>query len=205
MIFEDRKEAGLLLSSKISFQDRNSVVFAIPRGGVVVGCEIAESLNLPLDIVVVKKIGASNNPELAIGAVGPEKTLYLDESLIGKLGIIRDQISKIKDQKFRERLERERRLRGKKSYEIKNKTIILVDDGAATGATAIAASKFLKKKKAKKIILAVPVIANDTLISIKKYFDEIIYLDNPEEFSAVGQFYKNFPQIQDNEVIELLK
>lgn len=206
MIFENREEAGNLLSLKLrGLKENNNLVIGITRGGVVTAKAIAQSLKLPLDIMVVKKMGALDNPELAIGAVGPENTVYWDENLYRELRITNNQRSKIRDQKLQEQKKHERILRGKKSYNIKDKTIILVDDGVATGTTVITASKFLRKKEVKEIILAVPVIAKDTAINLNKYFEKVIYLDAPKEFYAVSQFYREFPQISEEEIVEILK
>ncbi|MBI2036183.1 phosphoribosyltransferase [Candidatus Microgenomates bacterium] len=206
-MFDNREQAGELLSKKLeNYKKRGEVVvLGIPRGGVVVASKVAELLKLSLDIVIVKKIGAPHNPELAIGAVAGAKIIYWDNRLCRQLGVQPNEKLKIKNEKLRELAERERLLRGKKNYNnLKNKTVILVDDGVATGATAIAAGKFIKKMAAQKIILAVPVIAKDTLLYIKRYFDEVVFLESPEGFHAVGQFYQEFNQITDDEVRKLL-
>lgn len=206
-MFANRQEAGELLAHKLEeFKEgKDTVVFAIARGGVVTGWAVASVLKLPLDIIVVKKIGLPDNPELAIGAVGPGGAVYWDENLCQKLNInkkIRNQQLRIKE---KERNEGERLLRGNRPLiNLRNKTVILVDDGVATGATVMAAAKSLKKMQTKAIILATPVIAKDTLKYIMKYFDDVIFFDSPAEFYAVGQFYQNFPQIEDEEVCALL-
>lgn len=206
-MFKDRQQAGRLLAEKLKrYKGREDVlVFAIPRGGVVVAKEVASFLGAKLDVIVVKKIGAPGNPELAIGAVGPKKVVYWDRNLRKAIGASKYQIRQLADQKENEREERERLLRGKRGYpNMKDKVVIIIDDGVATGATSIVAGKFAKKMGAKKIVLAAPVVARDTLSKIKRYFDEIIYLDMPEDFYAVGQFYEEFPQVSDDEVISIL-
>lgn len=206
-MFLNREQTGQLLSDRLKvYQRRQDVlVLAIPRGGVVVAHEIAKSLGLRLDIVVVRKIGAPSNPELAIGAVGPKRVVYWDENLCRRLGISEKVKTQLRQATERERKEREFRLRVKKDYKkIKGKTVILADDGIATGATVIAAQKFLKKMEAETIVLAVPVISKSTLSDISKYFDDVIALWVEEEFYAVGQFYKEFPQVSDEEVIKIL-
>ena len=205
-MFENREEAGRLLASKLlSYRAKKAVVLGIPRGGVVVAKIIANVLHLPLDIVVVKKIGAPGNPELAIGSVGPKSTVYWDEDLCQRIGVNKAQKSKLKAQKLNELKEREKTLRqGSKQAFLKKKTAIVVDDGVATGATVMAAALFLRKNKVEKAILAVPVIAQDTLSKVKSYFSEVVYLDAPIEFYAVGQFYREFPQVSDEEVKALL-
>ena len=206
-MFKDRKEAGELLAKKLKKykNKKNVVVVGLTRGGVLVSYVIAQLLNLPHDILVVKKIGSPYNPELAIGAVGPKSTVYWDIDLCKELSIttrIKNQESRIMNQ---ERKERERILRGKrKPLDINEKIAILVDDGVATGATAIAASLYLKKQKVKSILFAIPIISKDTLEKVRTYFDRIIALQVVNDFQAVGQFYQNFPQVSDNEVIVLL-
>lgn len=201
-MFRNREEAGILLAEKLKKYKgkKNVVVVGLARGGVVVSYKIAKELGLSHDIMVVKKIGAPHNPELAIGAVGPQKTVYWDEELCSRLGISKEIKNSELRIKNKERKEKEKALRGGKSIDIHEKEIILVDDGVATGATAIAASLFLRKQKVKSIILAVPVISQGTYPTIAKYFDKIVVLQVEKDFQAVGQFYQEFPQVEDEEV-----
>ncbi len=205
----------MLLSRKLQnyAKHQNAIVVSIPRGGVVVGETIAEALNLPLDIIVVKKLGVPGNPELAIGAVAPGGIKFIDFDLALRSGVEQEYLDreiKDKSEKIRERIKK-LKIRNPKS-EIRNKKIIiLVDDGIATGATTLAAIKYIKesqKSKVKsqkyKIILAVPVIAKATYDKLKFEVDKIIALEIPDAFSAVGQFYREFPQVSDEEVIKLL-
>lgn len=207
-MFRSRQEAAELLTSKLKrYRNRKSaMVLAIPRGGVVVGSVVAKRLLLALDILVVRKIGAPWNPELATGAVGPRGVVYWDDRLCHQLGLnqrIMDHELRIKE---RERKEREKSLRGgKRALSLKGKTAILVDDGVATGATVLAAKKSLEKMRARRVLLAIPVIAKDTFNSIKESFDRVVALSVEEEFHSVGQFYEEFPQVSDNEVVELLR
>lgn len=206
-MFEDRQEAGELLAKKLkSFLGKeNALVLAIPRGGVAVAKEVSDKLKLPLGLIVVRKIGAPFNPELAIGAVGPQKAAYWDSDLCRELGI--DEATKREKLKIKneEQKQLEKILRGNTPYpEIKDKTVFLIDDGVATGASVLAAAEFLRKEKAYKIILAIPVISNDTLNSISKYFDRIVSLKIAKSFFAVGEFYKSFPQVTNEEVTNLL-
>ncbi len=207
MIFESREQAGYLLAKRLRQRaDRKTVVIGIVRGGVVVAFKIASILHLPLDILVIRKIGAPQNPELAIGAVGPEETVFWEDSVLESLNLSGQEKEALKEAKSKERSLKEISLRGNKNpLPLANKTVILVDDGVATGATVITAILYLRKKKVKKAILAVPVIARDSLAKIKKYFDEVIYLEAPTAFYAVGEFYKDFPQVEDEEVIEQLE
>lgn len=207
MVFDSREQAGEFLAEKLKRYKKkdNVLVLAIPRGGVAVGKVIAQKLNLPLDIIVVKKIGAPENPELAIGALGPGNVVYWDKELCQRLGISRVERSKLKVESSKERKEKEKVLRGNKEpLDTKGKAVILVDDGVATGATIIAAQKALQKMGVARAILAVPVISKETFSDIKRYFDKVIALSIEEEFYAVGQFYKEFPQVTDQEVVSLL-
>ena len=205
MLFQNRADAGLKLAEKLGkyAESENTMIIALPRGGVVVGYEVARALNLPLDIVVPRKIGAPGNPEFAIGAITESGEMILNEEVFGI------SESYLKSEAEKERAEAERRLklyRGTRPpLDLKNKTVILVDDGLATGLTMRAAIASVKKMKAKKIIVAVPVTPPDAVELIKKEADEIIYLKAPLLFGAVGAFYKEFGQTTDEEVIELLK
>lgn len=205
-MFESREQAGYRLAQKLEkfSKVKNVLVLGLARGGVVVAKVISTFLNVPLDVLVVKKIGAPNNPELAVGAVAPKNTVFWNEDLTQSLGISDEEKNRLKKLKENERKEQEKELLGDKPLEISGKTVILVDDGVATGASVVASSIFLKKEKTRSVILAVPVIAKDTLRNIVKYFDDIIFLESVEEFQAVGQFYRNFPQVENDEVKELL-
>lgn len=207
-MFINRQQAGELLAARLKdYQGKKDVVvLGIPRGGVVVAQVVAQALTAPLDVVIVKKIGAPNNPELAIGAVGPGGVVYWDNKLCRRLGVDGKTKLEARSKKLEELREREKLLRGRKGYKnLANKTVIIVDDGVATGATVMAAAKFVKKMGVKKVMLAVPVIAKDTLAHIKRYFDEVVFLEQPQEFYAVGQFYQDFPQVSDETVVEILE
>jgi predicted phosphoribosyltransferase len=213
--FINRVDAAKKLSEKIlEFLNSENIPFekililAIPRGGIVVGDTIASKLNLDLDIVVTKKIGAPYNSELAIGAVMPDGSFYGNQRIINTLKI--DQ-SYINSERVKQKEEIEHRLfayRGTKEYNLnfEDKILILVDDGIATGATMIAAVEWLKRiKHPKKIIIAVPVAPQDEIVEIlKKISDYVIILKEIRDFNAVGQFYENFQQVEDLEVRKIL-
>lgn len=206
-MFESREDAAIKLSIKLlkTVKNKNVVVVALTRGGVVLGRIIANYLNSPLDIVVVKKIGAPDNSELAIGVVGPKKTVIWNNAILSSLNLDKKEKDKLRKIKDKEREAQEELFnKGRKLPKLSNKSIILVDDGVATGATVLCAQKYLKKEKVRQITLAVPVIAEDTLRDINEYFDMVIYLKKPKYFYAVGQFYKRFLQITDKEVVKLL-
>lgn len=208
MIFKDRADAGqkLAVALKKYKNAENTLILALPRGGVVVGFEVAQALNLPLDIVVPRKIGAPGNPEFAIGAITESGEGIFDEATIAAYNISQDYINKTV---AIEKAEATRRLKVYRSsrppLNLVNKTVIIVDDGLATGLTMRAAIKTVKQCGGKKIVVAVPVTPPDTAEIIKKEVDEIIYLDAPLFFGAVGAFYEEFTQTTDEEVIELLK
>lgn len=206
-MFEDREDAARKLTVKLKKVIRKDfLVAALTRGGVVLGKVIADSFKLPLEALVVKKLGAPHNPELAIGAVGPKGITYFDQDLIESLGATEDYKKFAVWEKSKEVASLEKMLKGnRKPLDYKNKKVILVDDGVATGATVMCAYNFLKNEKAKTIILATPVIAKDTLSSIRKYFDRVVSLHTASEFYAVGEFYRNFPQISNEEVASILK
>ena len=207
-MFKDRDEAGNLLAQKLSAykNKKNALVLAIPRGGAVVAYRVAKQLNLPLDIIVIKKIGAPLNPELAIGAVGPGETVYWDERLLDDIYISEDYKKESVRVKTKEREVLENYLKSKKDRAvIKEKKIILVDDGIATGATVLTAVKYFRNKKAGKVILAAPIIAKDTYRNIDKYFDTIVALEVSNKLNSVGQFYANFDQVENIEVKDIIE
>jgi len=207
MIFQNRVQAGRLLAKKLrQYKDKKVIVLGIPRGGVVTGKQLTEFLHCPLDVIVTKKIGAPGNPELAIGAVGVIGEPVVNEELAARVGAdekyIQKQIARIKKEIAR----REKEFRGKKpKLNLKDKIVILTDDGVATGATMEAAVEIVRQQNPKKIVVAIPVIARDSLAKIEAKADQVIYLDAPLMFFAVGQFYQEFSQVSDKEVKEILR
>lgn len=205
MLFKDRREAGRMLAENLNKYkgEEDLLILGIPRGGVVVAKEIAGLLNAPLDIVVTRKIGHPSNPEFAIAAV--------DESgnIIKGDGIFLEDETYIKNEAENQKNEIKRRLkeyRGEEKHpDFRDKICILIDDGIATGLTTKTAIHFIRRNNPKKIILALPVIPADKIEVFKKIVDELYYIDSPEIFFSVGQFYENFPQVEDEEVKEILK
>ncbi len=206
-----RAQAGRQLAEKLkplltSIKSQNLVVLSIPRGGVVVGHEIALSFHCNHDILVTKKLSSPHQEELAIGAIGRSLTsLYLNQGLIKQLQINQaylDQEIEACQQEVnrRELVYRQNRL----AADLKNKVVILTDDGAATGATMMAAYKQVLLAGPKRLLIAIPVCAQDTLIELKQQAGEVVVLKIPPDFYAVGQFYQDFPQLTDMEVIKLL-
>ena len=207
MIFQDRVQAGEKLSEKLLVykNDSNAIVIGLPRGGVVVAHEIAQKLNLPLDIIVSRKIGSPLSSELAIGAITESGNPILDQKLIASMQVEQQYIDK---QIEKEKKESERRLKLYRgdcpTLNLKDKKVILVDDGIATGYTVRAAISSAKEKGAKNIILAISVLPRDVIDQLKDQVDQVIYLHAPAYFDAIGTFYKKFEQTKDYEVIELL-
>lgn len=210
-IFKDRKSAGKLLAEHlIQYKGKiNTIVLAIPRGGVVVASEVAKKLKLPLDIIVTRKIGDPKQPELALGAVDPDGSVIWDEQLMSELGLktedLKDKmVGEVEEIKRREEVYR----KGRKPLAVENKTVILIDDGIATGATFLSAVNYLIRHRIKKIILAVPIASEDALQKIRhrmSKLDEIVVLEVPVPFQAVSKFYQQFLPVSDQQVIEYLK
>ncbi len=211
MRFKDRKDAGLQLAERLSWlknekEDNNDViVLAIPRGGVIVADEIAKSLNAMLDVVVPRKLGAPYNPELAIGAVMHDSSSYINEYVTNTLRIEQDYITSEIDEQVKEIERRLALYRGSSKYDLEGKTIVMVDDGIATGATMMVTILWIKKQKPKMMILAIPVAPKEVTRKLSEMVDRSVVLHTPLEFGAVGEFYEDFGQISDQEVIDTLR
>jgi len=214
-MFKNRCQAGQLLAEKLKSDlpelekkevIKKTVVLGIPRGGVVVAQQIARIFNCALDVIVVKKISPPASSELAIGAVGETRgSKYIDRSLASDVGaneqFLKKEIKRVK----KEIKEKESLFRQKKPpLDLKDKTIIIVDDGAATGATVIAAVREVWNNQPHKVIAALPVLSKDSLKKIEKEADQVVFLAVPQPFFAVGQFYQSFDQVSNKEVISLL-
>jgi predicted phosphoribosyltransferase len=205
--FVDRVDAGNRLASALKdFSGKNGIVLAIPRGGVVVGYVIAKALGLPLDVIIPRKIGAPDNPELAIGAVAEDGTAILDENLIRYLGVSRGYIKEESERQKKEIGRRLKMYRQNTPYpSLKGLDVIVADDGIATGSTMKAALASVKNKGAKTVTVVVPVGPPSTIKELEKQADRVVCLYTPEYFQAIGQFYNEFNQTTDEEVIQLLK
>lgn len=207
MLFKDRIDAGKQLAAALKqyANDDGTIVIALPRGGVVIGFEVAKALNLTLDIVCPRKIGAPSNPELAIGAITETGDGILSDMLIEQLGVSEEYIKNSIKKEKKEALWRLNHYRkNRPPRNLKDKKVLIVDDGIATGSTMRAAIKTVRAESAKEIILAVPVAPPDTIEKLKKDVDKTICLASPSSFFAVGQFYDFFEQTTDEEVITLL-
>lgn len=224
MLFDDRVDAAKQLAERLKEWLRSNVatqgeqleynstviILAIPRGGVVVGDVIASTLGVKLDIIVSRKIGAPDNPELAIGAVMPDGSYTLNRDIVDMLNVPRSYIT---EQANIQKKEIERRLRMFKvedsdyyNHDFEGKTVALVDDGIATGATILSAAQWLRTKQncCKMLIIAVPVAPPDVIDKINELSDKVIVLYTPEIFGSVGRFYRNFEQVSDAEVREIM-
>src|SRR3989338_4683205 len=206
-MFKDRKDAGHRLSRKLTeYKSRqDSLIIALPRGGVVVGTTVADNLLIPLMLLPVKKLSAPGNPELAIGAVTMGEVKYLDWDFIDKLNVESDFLSGEIRKKYSMVMEQAELYKTKLDRLSEYKNYIVVDDGIATGSTARAVINLLKKQAGKKrIIIAAPVISQDVESEFKKEVGSVITLLASDEFRAVGQFYRSFDQVTDEEVIRLI-
>ncbi len=208
MLFADRFEAGRLLASRLAeFAERNDVVvLALPRGGVPVGYEVAKALQAPLDIFVVRKLGTPGQEELAMGALASGGITVLNQEVIQELDISQETIDTAVSRGGPELERRELEYReGRPAVEVQGWTVILVDDGLATGSSMRVAAKALKKKLAAQIVVAVPVASPSTCAEFEREVDKVICAVTPHPFWAVGQWYRNFSQTTDEEVRELLR
>jgi len=202
-MFLDRSKAGKQLAKKLmKYTKHGMLVVALPRGGVAVGSALANVLRVPLEVVIVRKLGAPHNPELGIGAISEDGAIYLDREMIDYFQISQRELDFLKE---RELLEIERRRKLYRNNEplplLTNKTVILVDDGIATGVTAQAAISAVKKQRPKKIIFVVPVCSKDAAPVIRSLVDAFVCLETPERLEAIGSYYKDFRQVTDEEVI----
>lgn len=205
-MFQDRQETGQKLAQKLKpYQAEHPLILALPRGGVPIGFEVAKALKATLDVLVVRKLGAPWDPELGVGAVAPGVQI-LDEASLHTLAIKPSSMTPILDKEIQEMNRRIHLYRQDADFpSLTGRTVILVDDGLATGMTTRAAIEAVKKLNPSKVILAVPVGPISTVAALKKLVDVLICLESPSPFYAVGSFYKNFPQVSDEEVISLLK
>ena len=208
MIFRDRGEAGRLLAAELAgFDIADPVVLALPRGGVPVGAVIAEALSAPLDLLIVRKVGAPGNPELAVAAIvdGDPPDVVLNRSIIEAYGLDEGEVAQLVR---RERPELERRraaYRGsRRPLSIRGKTVIIVDDGAATGATMKVALRALRHRGPREIIVALPVAPPDTIEDLRAEADRLVCLSQPLNFRTLSLHYRSFLELADGEVQETL-
>jgi putative phosphoribosyl transferase len=209
MLFRDRTDAGRRLAARLmSFRSRDPVVLALPRGGVPVGLEIARALGAPLDVVLVRKIGVPFQPELALGAIvdGDPPELVIDTHLKTLLDIPDAYVDEERQRQLAE-IARRRRvyLAGRSPAAVAGRTVIVVDDGIATGSTMRAALRAIRRRGPAHLVLAVPVAPPETIAALRDEVDEVVCLETPTLFGAIGQFYADFRQLEDAEVIAALQ
>jgi putative phosphoribosyl transferase len=205
-VFRDRRDAGRRLAERLEhLRGEAPIVLGLPRGGVPVADEVASALDAPLDVIVVRKLGVPFQPELGMGAVGEDGVMVLNDEVLRLTRVSPDDVAQIET---RERAEVERRAKrfrsGRPRIDVTGRTVIIVDDGIATGGTARAALQVARAHGAGRVVLAVPVGAPDTLTEMKSEADEVVCLDAPFGFFAVGQFYEDFNQTTDDQVVTLL-
>ncbi len=207
MVFSDRKEAGRLLGEFLKGKvSESAIVLGIPRGGVVVAKEVAKLLGLPMSVLVVRKLGVPYEPELAFGAVDPDGEVYLDYSTVNHFSLDKETIDKVVQQELEKIREREKRFLPPQGLSVEGREVLMVDDGIATGYTLIAGASYLKRKGAKRVIIGVPVCPQESVSRLKAYADEVYCLYQVKEGPfAVGMFYRDFRQVEDQEVEEILK
>ncbi len=204
MKFKDRRLAGLKLAAALKnyYHQPETIVIGLPRGGVTVAFFVAQELGLPLEITIPRKIGAPLNPEFAIGAISEEGTFFPNQEALNHLNLAPDYLEREIIKEIAESQRRRRTYGGNKRLDLTGKTVIIVDDGIATGVTMVAAIDSIREKGAKKIVVATPVLPAD--LTRQKWADEIIYLFAPQNFGAVGEFYEDFESVTDNEVKEFI-
>jgi len=205
VMFEDRAEAGRELAGALAhLASEDVVVLGIPRGGVEVAAEVARAHGWPLDTVIPRKIGAPGNPELGIGAIAPGVRV-LDQRMLRALGVTRDYLEReIAEQEEEIQRRAEAYRGGRPPLEVAGRVAVVVDDGVATGGTAAAALRWAGSQGAARVILAVPVAPPEAAKRLSEEADQVICLETPEPFLAVGQWFRSFPQTSDDEVVSLL-
>jgi putative phosphoribosyl transferase len=205
-LFRDRREAGARLAERLEhLRAESPVVLGLPRGGVPVAYEVATRLGAPLDVIVVRKLGVPFQPELGMGAVGEDGVIVLNDDVLRLTRVRDDELARIE---ARERQEVERRARrfrgGRPRVDVTERTAVIVDDGIATGGSARAALRVARAQGARRVVLAVPVGSPDTVAEMRQEADEVVCVETPFGFLAVGQAYANFTQPTDEEVVRLL-
>ncbi len=207
MIFHDRTIAGQMLAKKLGYlKDQKIVVLGLPRGGVPVAFQVAQELDAPLDVIVVRKLGVPYQPELAMGAVGEGGVVIRNEEVIRMANIGADDFAKAQARENDEVSSRSTRFReGRSPISLKSRIALIVDDGIATGSTAQAACDVARALGAEKVMLAVPVGSREAVSALASKADEVVCLDIPNNFFAVGEWYEDFSPVSDEEVVELLR
>lgn len=206
-MFGNREQAGRLLADRLARDSFPSgLVLGVPRGGVAVAAPVAERLGLPLDIIIPRKVGAPHNPEVAVGAVTEDGTAIWDRMLLDRLGLRETDLEPLAAREVAEIKRRSAVYRGGRPRpDLAGRTVLLVDDGVATGSTMLAALRSVRRGRPRTVVLAVPVAPSGTLARLAAEVDRVVCLQTPAHFYAVGQFYRDFGQTTDEEVIRLLQ
>lgn len=205
--FKDRNEAGQRLAEQLTdYADEDAIVLALPRGGLPVAYPVAEKLNAPLDVFVVRKLGAPHNEELAIGAIASGDVRVLHDDVIAHFDIDQSAIERIEERERRELKRREEAYRGDRApLDVQGRTVILVDDGIATGATMEAAIAGLRQRDPARMVIAVPAASEESCRAFRQEVHEVVCVITPQHFRAVGMWYQHFPQTTDDEVRDILE
>jgi putative phosphoribosyl transferase len=206
-VFADRADAGRRLVARLQrYRNSDAVVVGVARGGVIVGAAVAQMLNLSLRALVVRKIGVPGNSELALGAVSETGAIWLDAELMQKLGVSPRYARQKATEKLREAREIQTKYQGDQNApEVQGRAAILVDDGVATGATAFVAIEAVRALGVSSIVVAAPVASCLTVTQLRQHADEVVVLETPGHFFSIGQFYRDFRQVSDDDVIQLLQ
>lgn len=205
-MFRDRTDAGEQLAELLRDHDVEAdLVLAIPRGGLPVGRAVADALGVPLDVAAAKKIGAPGNSEYAIGAVASDGSVWLNREAIDTFEISDEYVERERESAAETAREKEETYREGGPPDVEGKTVVLVDDGVATGATVSACLRMLRERGAESVVLAVPVGPPDTLERLESEADDVVVVESPPHFSAVGQFYRRFDQVTDEEAMSYLR
>ena len=209
MLFQNRADAGRRLAKALlKYKDQHPAILALPRGGVPVAAEVAAALSAPLDLVLVRKIGVPDQPELAMGAVtdGKQPAVVRNNDIIELCGISDEAFDAVCKEELAEIERRRRRYIGERPRAaVEGQVVIIIDDGIATGATTLAAIRAIRSRKPRELVLAVPVAPLDSIEKLRSEVDAIVCLDAPRDLGAIGYFYQDFRQVDDEEVIATLK
>jgi putative phosphoribosyl transferase len=205
-VFRNRQDAGRRLADRLAaLREERPVVVGLPRGGVPVAAEVASALDAPLDVIIVRKLGVPAQPELGMGAIGEDGVRVLNETVVRAAGVPAGAIDAVEQRERAEVERRARRYRGDRArLSLDGRTVIVVDDGIATGGTARAAVQVARAQGARRVVLAVPVAPPGAVEEMRAVADEVVCVESPHGFAAVGQWYEDFTQTSDDEVVRLL-